>query len=83
MHYRVYHIRNFNCPLKVIENENYVNISINAFHYENVYVIDKSSSDIRHVVVKDNWILSNLPVPGIFTVFYFDTEMLSRNFDRK
>jgi len=50
--------------LKVIENETYVNISINAFHNENVYVIDKSTNDMKYVKVKDNLILSNLPIPG-------------------
>lgn len=57
-------MKTFRCPLKVVENEHYVNISVNAFHYENVYVIEKASSNMKYFKVKDNLILSNLPIPG-------------------
>ncbi|XP_037041067.1 uncharacterized protein LOC119077848 isoform X2 [Bradysia coprophila] len=61
--FRLYNIKNFRCPLKVVENMNYVNVSVNAFHYENVYTIDKSNNAIKYFKVKDNLILSNLPIP--------------------
>jgi len=38
--FRVYNLKSFRCPLKVVENEYYVNVSVNAFHYENVYILN-------------------------------------------
>ncbi|XP_037048411.1 uncharacterized protein LOC119082849 [Bradysia coprophila] len=54
----------FRCPLKVVENENHVNVSVNAFHYDHVYTIDKSNNAMTYVKRKDNFVLS-LPVPDI------------------
>ncbi|XP_037041567.1 uncharacterized protein LOC119078212 [Bradysia coprophila] len=52
----------FRCPLKVVENENYVNVSVNALHYDHVYTIDKSNNAMTYVKRKDNFVLS-LPIP--------------------
>lgn len=67
--FRVYHQKTFRCPFKVVEDANYVNISVNAFHYEHVYVIDKSNNatPTKYFKVQDNLILSNLPIPGTVT----------------
>ncbi|KAG4070154.1 hypothetical protein HA402_013397 [Bradysia odoriphaga] len=48
----------FRCPLKVVENESYVNVSVNAFHYDHVYTIDKSNNAMTYAKLKDNFVLS-------------------------
>lgn len=74
--FRVYNLKNFRCPLKVVENANYVNISVNAFNYENVYVIDKSTNEMKYI--KENLFLSSLPIPGCITPFRSEIDFFKR-----
>ncbi|XP_037048410.1 uncharacterized protein LOC119082848 [Bradysia coprophila] len=65
----------FRCPLKVVENENHVNVSVNALHYDHVYTIDKSNNAMTYIKRKDNFVVS-LPAQGVIitqrkVAFYF------------